>query len=580
MAVTWPKWQKFEDYVAQDRVMAANSDFQEFKKQVLKASDEEIDAVAAHASTMWHFLIAFAAKKAFFRSLIIQVFNKLIQVPSWRDAWEKDTGLHDKVKDLHEDLQSAIGAQHETLLKSIAPSALKSVALVKPEETPQEVRIAMERERMVDAIKEEEAASPCGGAGMGVMESIPEDAEDADAKPAELGADLAALQEGIDAATGIDDAAGMDSGGINALNKLRIGCIRSAGNEPLFRQELDHAPKVFNFLMSCAKQHPDSVNGVAEVMNQLMASPSWSSLFETDVLLKDRLRELPESVQAALGLQSDKVMSLISAEARRKATGGDIPKDIKGIADRMQSIRMPPSKHGTAGGGYAGGAATPSAAVAHPPTAPSPDQWKAAKTPEGHTYFYNLRTRESTWERPAALGGPFVYKAGDEVEVWSNGMRSWGRGKVEKVEGDKVTAEFMLKTGSQAKKELPSQHKDLRHLVRETTQSWSPQEEAAYRKWFEQVDGGSATAKPAVPISKFLWSSKLPREALKQVWMTGNPGSKNMLGFQEFAQCCRLVAHCQAMGDSDLVKKGERPLRVKLRDDCLPARPPSLPTFG
>ena len=109
-------------------------------RQVLKASVQEIDeqagrrpnllpmittlpwAEAAHAPVMWNFLIAFAAKKPFFRSLIIQVplcpcsergvlrgltcpvqvFNKLMQVPSWVAAWEADVELHNKVQTLHE----------------------------------------------------------------------------------------------------------------------------------------------------------------------------------------------------------------------------------------------------------------------------------------------------------------------------------------------------------------------------------------------------------------------------------------------------------------------------------------------
>ncbi|CAJ1401826.1 unnamed protein product [Effrenium voratum] len=251
--------------------MSANGEFHDFKKKVLKASLEEIDAQAKHAQTMWNFLIAFAGKKPHFRSLIIQVFHKLMQVPSWVAAWEADSELHKQVQTLHEDdLQSALGAQHEALKKSIAPSALKSVTLVKPEEQPEEVRLAMERERMIDAIKEEDE------------EDEPED-EPAD-KP---GPGLAALEEGIDAVAGIDEPAKMDSGGIPALNKLRIGCIRCAGEEESFLQEVEHAPNVFNFLFSLIKQKPSAIQGVAEVMNQLMASQSWGSVMEKNRLLQE-----------------------------------------------------------------------------------------------------------------------------------------------------------------------------------------------------------------------------------------------------------------------------------------------------
>lgn len=59
--------------------------------------------------------------------------------------------------------------------------------------------------------------------------------------------------------------------------------------------------------MSCAKHHLDSGNEV-DVISQLMASPSWLSLSGIDVLLKDKSRELPETVQAVLGLQSDNAL--------------------------------------------------------------------------------------------------------------------------------------------------------------------------------------------------------------------------------------------------------------------------------
>jgi len=572
MAVDWPPWDKFQDIVKKDKVMGANADFQEFKKQVLKASVEEIDAQAQHAPVMWDFLLAFAAKKSFFRKLIIQVFNKLMQAPGWAAAWEKDLELHAKVKELHEELQSALGAQHEVLLKSIAPAALKSVALVRKEDKPEEVRVAMERERMIDAIKEEDEKTPAG-ADAAKAAFVTDDTAAEEEVVRTTRAELAALQEGIDAASGIDDASKMDSGGINALNKLRIGCIQCAGEEDLFQQELDHAPTVFIFLMTLAKQHPASINGVAEVMNQLMASPSWSALFEASTMLKDKLRELPDDLQAALGLQSEKVMRLIGATAKTKATGGDVPASVKGVADRMQSIRMPPRPMG---GGY-GAAGTSKTVLETPPVL---DQWKAAKTPEGHSYYFNVRTRESTWERPAALGGPLVYKVGDEVEVWSNSMRAWCKGRVDKVEGDKVTASLTLPDGSLAKKELPSQYKDLRPMAAEKSSALTEEERTAYQALFRAIEGGSESSKPAVQISHLLWKSKLARETLKQVWMTANPGQKANLNFDEFARCCRLIAHCQAMADSPLVKAGDRPLRVKLRTECLYARPPALPKFS
>eukprot|EP00931_Biecheleriopsis_adriatica_P040139 TRINITY_DN22963_c0_g1_i1.p1 TRINITY_DN22963_c0_g1~~TRINITY_DN22963_c0_g1_i1.p1 ORF type:complete len:593 (-),score=170.81 TRINITY_DN22963_c0_g1_i1:3-1745(-) len=580
MAVKWPDWGIYKTILDQNKIDASNSDFHEFKRQVVRASAEELDEQADIAAPlMLEFLLAFAAKKKMFRSLVIQIFNKLMEAPKWAKAWEENTQLHERVKELHEDVQAAIGAQlagkidAEALKASIAPSALKSIASLRQEEKPEEVRIAVEKERMVDAIQEEDESTP-GGKAAAAHGFGPEKTEAEDVAPVEK-SDLFYLQEGIDAVSAIDSASKMDDGGVNALNKLRIGCIRCAGNEELFQQELRHAPKVFNFLMSFAKQHPESINGVAEVMNQLMASASWSSLFESNEMVKDRLKELPSEMQAALALQSEKIMRIIDLEAKKKADGGLVPTAVKGVADRMQSIRsVRPS-----GGGYAGERAE----LPKIPEDSEPDKWEAAKTPEGHTYYFNVRTRETTWERPAALGGPLVYKVGDDVEVWSNSMRSWGKGKVTKVDGAKVLVEFRLPDGSMATKELPAQHKDLRPAeAKEVSGSaWSSEEKAAYQLWFDAVEGGSATSKPGLKIAEFLKRSKLPRQALRQVWMVVNPSNTENIDFEGFAGFCRLIAHCQALGvESSLVQTGDRPLRVKLRTDCLTSRPPALPRFS
>merc|ERR1712061_123400 len=99
--------------------------------------------------------------------------------------------------------------------------------------------------------------------------------------------------------------------------------------------------------------------------------------------------------------------------------------------------------------------------------------------------------------------------------------------------------------------------------------------------WFSSLAGGSNDAKPGAAVAQFLATSGLRRAALKQLWQVANPGSKPDLGYEEFARCCRLVAHCQALGrDVQIVAQAERPLRVKLREECLGAQPPALARFG
>uniref|UniRef100_A0A7S1W1G7 WW domain-containing protein n=1 Tax=Alexandrium catenella TaxID=2925 RepID=A0A7S1W1G7_ALECA len=566
MGGEWPNWTKIEELVKSDKYVSGNNEFTAFKKKVLKASVPEIDEQAEHAPVTWDFLIGFAAAKNMYRKLVIQVFNKLTQVPGWVAVFRESTTLHDKIKTLHEDLQAALGAQHEVIKMSIAPKALQSMKFVRKDEQPERVREAMEKEKMVDAIREE-TNMPDEAFGS------PKASDDQEAFfPGKLSKELAAFQEGIDAVLSIDDDAKMENGGLEALNTLRIGCVMCAGQEEFFQHEIRHVHDVYGFVLGYARRKPGEVSRVAEVINILMTSPSWSAVFEASPPLHDGLRSLPIEAQAALGLQHEKLMQFVAPEAKAKATGGDLPEEVKGVAAKMKTINFFP-------GPPQGGDEVQAAILAAAEPVPK-DEWREAKTPEGHSYYYNLRTRESTWERPAALGGPRVYAPGDEVEVWSNGMKVWGRGRVEKVEGDKVTAEFSLPNGTQAKKELPASHKDLRPArAAPSGKAWTAEEKKAYQGWFSSLSGG-ADAKPSAPVAQFLATSGLGRAVLKQVWAVANPGSKADLGFEEFAGCCRLVAHCQAMKDSPTLKEADRPLRVKLREECFAAKPPQLPKFG
>jgi len=566
----WPDWGKLEELVKEGKYVAGNNEFTAFKKKVLKATDEEIVQQVGHSPLMWDFLLGFAAIKKMYRSLLLQVFHRLMEVPSWVAAFEANPALRDKLRTLHEDLQAALGAQHQVLQMSISPEALKSIKEVKSTERPEEVKRHMAKERLVDKIKEETedaawdeaAASPsAGGSAAAIAEQDANHAEDQAEGPRR------ALQEGIDAASAIDDPAKMVAGGRSALDQLRLGCIMSAGMEDIFEQETGSAHQVFTFVLSYAKMSPSCVEKAAEVMNQLMASSSWAGIFESSRPLQDALRVLPLDAQVAFGLQHPKLLELISSEAHKKATGGDAPRSIQAVVDRMQSIRSPPAK------------GSEEEAAKRPAPKPPKNEWKEARTPEGHSYYYNLSTRESTWERPAALGGPRVYSVGQEVEVWSNGQRVWGRGKVEKVETGWVTAEFQLPNGASARKELPCAHRDLRPAA-PMAAGWSDEEKEAYRRWFEVLPGGSETSKPGQAVASFLNRSGLQRPALKQLWHVAVSAGSRDLSFEDFARCCRLVAHCQAFGStSSLVVAAERPLRVKLREESILLRPPALPRF-
>jgi hypothetical protein len=301
-------------------------------------------------------------------------------------------------------------------------------------------------------------------------------------------------------------------------------------------------------------------------------------------------------VQAALGLQHEKMMSHISSAARQRAERGELEASVKDVAPLMQSIRrIPPSAlpsdvdaaepkvsqleaaaSSTSHGGYP---ADENPTPAHVP--PESTNWKIARTPQGHTYYFDVSTKESQWERPAALGGPVTYKVGDEVEVWSNSQHCWGIGTVTKAQADFVTVDFLLPNGSKAVKELPASHRDLRHAVHSApTENLSPEEDELYRRLFNALSGGTATKKHAKVVADFLQKSGAQVPTLRQIWAVCNPGLKQEMDFDDFAHCCRCIAHCQSLGlDSPMVAAGERPLRVALRTTCLFTKPKQLPTF-
>merc|ERR1712039_206048 len=140
----------------------------------------------------------------------------------------------------------------------------------------------------------------------------------------------------------------------------------------------------------------------------------------------------------------------------------------------------------------------------------------------------------------------------------------------------KVTVDFTMPDGTNAKKEVPASHKDLRPR---NDDGFSAMEEAAYKAWFDNIEHG-ASKKSAKSVAAFLSRSGVPRQALKQVWAVVNPGNDPEIGLEEFSRFCRLIGHCQAFGvDSQVVVAGDRALRVKLRVQCLSKQPTSVATF-
>lgn len=110
---SWPVIQKIEDAMQLESFSSANPIFTELKRTVLAATQEELDEQRCHAEVVWTFLIGFAAEKNMYRSFIIQVARRLMEVPGWQAVFRSLMTLQKKARMLHPDLQLAFGQKPE-----------------------------------------------------------------------------------------------------------------------------------------------------------------------------------------------------------------------------------------------------------------------------------------------------------------------------------------------------------------------------------------------------------------------------------------------------------------------------------
>eukprot|EP00927_Polykrikos_kofoidii_P078845 TRINITY_DN75644_c0_g1_i1.p1 TRINITY_DN75644_c0_g1~~TRINITY_DN75644_c0_g1_i1.p1 ORF type:complete len:720 (+),score=95.42 TRINITY_DN75644_c0_g1_i1:80-2239(+) len=185
---------------------------------------------------------------------------------------------------------------------------------------------------------------------------------------------------------------------------------------------------------------------------------------------------------------------------------------------------------------------------------------------------------------------------GDEVEIFSNSQQAWCAGRVSKMADGKVTVAFQL-PGAAAddwvEKIVSSRDPCIRRLAIVAAQAtishetsiipvWTAEENEAYLEAFREISRIATVENQDMAL--FLKSSGLSRQVLKEVWEVANPDGKLSLSFEEFAACCRLVAHCQAM-QRDPASAGFLPeaggkLRIHLQRRCLGFPPPTLPVFN
>lgn len=114
-----------------------------------------------------------------------------------------------------------------------------------------------------------------------------------------------------------------------------------------------------------------------------------------------------------------------------------------------------------------------------------------------------------------------------------------------------------------------------------------PLQEATYRQAFEKLlpFSSSKTALDSDPLAEYLKTSGLPRKVLKQIWIA-SVSSAREADFNDFAACCRLIAHCQLArkhqdtATMEVMEQAGEQLKQLLRERFLEKVPKEMPHFG
>ncbi|CAJ1385620.1 unnamed protein product [Effrenium voratum] len=311
-----------------------------------------------------------------------------------------------------------------------------------------------------------------------------------------------------------------DGGSIVVL--LKRGCLKSLRAPSVLCRAADYAGQVLHFLLGFVMKRPDHLLQVAEVFNILLSSDEWLQHLRPNGdggLVVQELLSLSSEQQAALGMQNDELLAMMSPEVAQLAhdqpsrllqDAGQVRMELEKIRSGLgegglrfkssvQELRFEPS--------YRSGLASKVASAPDNPTErgteaedPSPTGWRSTTTPEGNRYYYHHRTKEVRHVPPTITvsGSPEAElpcakpRVGEKVEVFSNSVQRWCPGFVEKVSRTEVTIAFQLpnaRANEWSKKSLALGHSELRWVSRAPG---SPMPSAG-----STLDSKRATTKPA-----------------------------------------------------------------------------------
>jgi len=407
------------------------------------------------------------------------------------------------------------------------------------------------------------------------------------------GGNATALREGVAAVLEVDSPRMWDEASVTAFAQLRRGCLYVAGEAGAFHAESAHAPAVLNFMIDFAKGHRIRVRQISEVLKILMQSPEWASAFKASPTLQKRVREeLAVDMQAAFGIQREKEMG--------PQEGGDARWSTDAKRENMQ--RKPGHRRTVDNNKFdERGPGRDSPPLGD---ATSSDEWLEASTADGKQYYWNVRTRETRWDPPAPPSSrqspPPSPPAAPAVSLPPGAGMPGEHGRTQPPSSGKPLDNGSLGGGDHptttrgsaaALGTISSMRRGVRvhqgdgpaakSVPKEL--AFSAEERASYSEIFDRATRAAAGDK--LVTAQFLATSCLPRRALKEIWVVGNPELKPALGREEFSRCCRLIGHCQAVQRGQQqqprreLEEGGRTLRALLQDRCLGSPPPGPPEF-
>eukprot|EP00929_Paragymnodinium_shiwhaense_P116679 TRINITY_DN8646_c0_g1_i2.p1 TRINITY_DN8646_c0_g1~~TRINITY_DN8646_c0_g1_i2.p1 ORF type:complete len:814 (-),score=177.24 TRINITY_DN8646_c0_g1_i2:161-2602(-) len=297
--------------------------FRALRKAILSSDEEDLEELSAHAVLTWTFLLEFCIRHGTYKRLVLECISVLVACGPWQSALKANAELVAKVGTLPTDVQGLLQQKRELLQRSL------SAELDRPCLPPRVSDLPLEGAKIgggADAAPQSPVdATPPAHSSPSSASTSP--SAKTDPKPAAKGSPgvktpgtsqpkaapivaseeaAAQLRDGIKAVLEIKTASQWENGSSDAFNKLRTGCLRTAGATSTLHAESANAQAVLTFLVDFAKKYKMQARRVNEVASRLVAAEAWAEAVRQSEALVQRIeKELPADTKAAFGLASE-----------------------------------------------------------------------------------------------------------------------------------------------------------------------------------------------------------------------------------------------------------------------------------